>query len=183
MNIQETWTRLERILESIDGAFNQLADAATDDALVKAEKVLEIELPRSFRESYRIHDGTEGHLFIVGPYRLWPLSFIVEENTQNKRNVIEDLSSPSDQEKNGLIRDCIFSSGWTTFADDGGASQLAIDLDPGPKGTTGQIIALYEDGAEYVASNFASFLEGIVDDIESGTLKWEEMAGQYWDGR
>lgn len=182
MNVRESWARLEEELRSIEGAFGQLAHGATEDVLLAAEKNLRITFPETFRASYRIHDGTEGHLFVVGPYRLWPLSFIVEENLRNKGNITEDSETLYEEgtDDSGLIRGCIFSKGWTTFADDGGASQLAIDFDPGAKGTTGQVIALYEDGTEHVAEGFGSFLAGIVEGIESGALAWSDSAGQFW---
>jgi cell wall assembly regulator SMI1 len=104
----------------------------------------------------------------------------VEENLRNKSNIGEDSETLDDADDSGLIRGCIFSDGWTTFADDGGACQLAIDFDPGAQGTTGQIIALYEDGTEHVAASFESFLSSIVESIESGALAWNELAGQYW---
>lgn len=180
MNVKDAWARLERQLGGIEGAVSQLAGGATKDMLSAAEEKLRITFPASFRESYEIHDGTEGHVFLVGPYRLWPLSFIVEENLRNKSDVGEDLETQDEADDTGLIRGCIFSEGWTTFADDGGASQLAIDFDPGAQGTTGQVIALYEDGTEHLAAGFESFLAGIVEQIESGALVWNEMAGQYW---
>jgi cell wall assembly regulator SMI1 len=180
MDVRDTWTRLERELRGIEGASGQLARGATEDMLLATEEKLRIKFPPAFRESYQIHDGTEGDLFIIGPYRLWPLSFIVEENLRNKSNNREDSETLDEADDSGLIRGCIFSMGWTTFGDDGGASQLAIDFDPGARGTTGQIIALYEDGTEHVAISFDSFLADIVKNIESGALEWNEIAGQYW---
>jgi len=180
MNVKDAWTQLERVVGDIEGASDQLADGAIDGKILATEAILGIKFPESFRASYRIHDGTEGHLFVVGPYRLWPLSYIVEENLRNKSNIGDDPEMLHGADDSGLIRGCIFSPGWTTFGDDGGASQLAIDFDPAARGIAGQVIALYEDGTEHVAESFDSFLTGIVEDIGSGTLEWNEMAGQYW---
>ena len=180
MDTRDTWTRLEQLLSSIEGASDHLADGATDETILAAEQTLGITFPESFRASWRIHDGTEGHLFVVGPYRLWPMSFIVEENVRNKSDLEDHAETLDEANDDGLIRGCIFSDGWTTFGDDGGASQLAIDFDPGKQGTSGQVILICEDGTEYLAESFASFLDGIVNDIESGTLEWNELAGQYW---
>jgi cell wall assembly regulator SMI1 len=180
MNMKDAWTQLERVLGDIEGASDQLAAGAVDRKIFASEAILGIEFPESFRVSYQIHNGTEGHLFVVGPYRLWPLTFIVDENLRNKGNINDDAETLYEADDNGLIRGCIFSSGWTTFGDDGGASQLAIDFDPGAQGTAGQIIAINEDGTEHVADSFASFFTHIVEDIKSGTLEWNEVAGQYW---
>ena len=180
MNIEDIWTRLAQLLSGIDGASEHLADGATDETIRTAEETLGIELPESFRASWRIHDGTEGHLFVVGPYRLWPMSFIVEENVRNKSDLEDYAETLDDANDDGLVRGCIFSDGWTTFGDDGGASQLVIDFDPGAQGTSGQVLLFSEDGPKYLAESFESFLNGIVNDIESGTLEWNELAGQYW---
>lgn len=180
MNASDSWTRLERVLAGIEGASDQLAPGATEDMLLAAEQRLGIRFPASFRESYQAHDGTEGHLFIVGPFRLWPISFIVEENVRNKITNAEFSKTMDEADDSGQVRGCIFSNGWTTIGDDGGASQLAIDFDPGAKGTSGQVIALYEDGTEFVATSFEQFLADTVEMIESGVLVWDEMAGQFW---
>lgn len=180
MSVREAWTRLERAVSSIGEAPSQFARGATEGMVFAAEEKLQIQFPEPFRESYQIHDGTEGHLFIVGPYRLWPLNFIVEENLRNKSDVEEHSETLDETDERDLVRRCIFSSGWTTFGDDGGASQLAIDFDPGDEGRRGQVIAIHEDGTECLASCFDLFLGSIVDDIESGALRWNEMAGQYW---
>ncbi len=153
---------------------------ASEAKIALCEAALSFTLPADFRQSLRCHDGVGHILFLVGEYRLWPLSDIVEQNLQDESNFEHEAEMLHGANDDGLIRGCLFSQGWMTIGDDGGASQLAIDFDPGAQGTSGQIISLYEDGVEYVADGFSSFLTGIVEDIESGALVWNEAAGQYW---
>ena len=73
-----------------------------------------------------------------------------------------------------IIKDCINNLYWICFADNGGNGFLAIDLDPGDEGTHGQVIALYEDGVEYIANSFKQFMGSTLSEIETGELIWDE---------
>jgi len=77
------------------------------------------------------------------------------------------------------VKDCVANPLWVCFADNGGSGSLAIDLDPGLRGKRGQVIAIYEDGAELEASGLREFLENTLGDIESGSLVWDKEAGGF----
>jgi hypothetical protein len=56
-----------------------------------------------------------------------------------------------------------YTGGWVPFADDGGGCLLCIDVDPGPKGTFGQVVQweLRGGGAFVRAPSLAAFLKRV----------------------
>lgn len=178
MNAKDLWAKLRAQLQGIEAAMDQLGSASTLRQISAAESMLGIKFPEDFRSAYMEHNGTDGPCFIFGPYRLWSLSYIVEENIRNRADNESATTFRSDDDK-GQIRGCVHSQGWITFGDDGGHSQLAIDLDPGVAGRTGQIIELVEDGTNYVADSLFSFFSMIVTDIENGALEWNELGRHF----
>jgi len=178
MSAKDLWTRLRTQLRGINTGLDQLGSAATPRQITAAETMLRIKFPEEFRATYMEHNGTDGPCFIFGPYRLWQLSYIVEENIRNRAEDEDATTFEPDNDK-GRIRGCVHSQGWITFGDDGGHSQLALDFDPGVAGRSGQIIELVEDGTNYVADSLFSFFSIIVTDIENGALKWNELGRHF----
>ncbi len=178
MTAKDLWARLRTQLQGIETAMDQLGSATTPRQITAAESMLGIKLPEEIRSAYMEHDGTDGPCFIFGPYRLWRLSYIVEENIRNTPDD-EDATTFEPDDDKGWIRGCVNSQGWIRFGDDGGHSQLAIDFDPGIAGQSGQIIQLVEDGTNYVADSFLSFFSMLVTDIENGALEWNELGRHF----
>jgi cell wall assembly regulator SMI1 len=57
-----------------------------------------------------------------------------------------------------IIRACWWSAGWLPFAQDSCGNQYCVDLDPGPKGTYGQVIAMeWQDAGGPSATSWSSF--------------------------
>jgi hypothetical protein len=56
-----------------------------------------------------------------------------------------------------------YTGGWVPFADDGGGCLLCVDVDPGPKGTFGQVVQweLRGGGAFVRAPSLAAFLKRV----------------------
>lgn len=178
MSTKDLWTRLRTQLGKIDSVLDQLGPSATPRQIAAAETMLGIVFPDDFRAAYKEHNGTEGPCFVFGPYRLWPLSYIVEENLRNRADAEDATTFEPDNDK-GQVRGCVHSQGWIRFGDDGGYSQLALDFDPGDRGQSGQIIELAEDGSSFIAESFSSFFSTIVTEIENGDLEWNELARQF----
>jgi len=178
MNTEDLWARLRAQLQGIEAAMDQLGSVSTPRQISAAESMLGIKFPEDFRSVYMEHNGTDGPSFIFGPYRLWPLSYIVEENTRNRAE-IESATTFEPNDDKGQIRGCVHSQDWITFGDDGGHSQIAIDFDPGVSGRSGQIIELVEDGTNYIADNLLAFFSMVVTDIEDGALEWNELGRHF----
>lgn len=71
----------------------------------------------------------------------------------------EAAVTPPDAAVQGLVG----SPGWIAFGDNGGGDRLAVDLTPGPRGHTGQIIMLSHEedvGASLVADSLTDLVMG-----------------------
>ncbi|MFF4448308.1 SMI1/KNR4 family protein [Streptomyces sp. NPDC001502] len=62
-----------------------------------------------------------------------------------------------------MVQGLVGSPGWIAFGDNGGGNQLAVDLTPGPRGHTGQVIMLSHEesvGAALVADSLTDLVLG-----------------------
>ncbi|WP_342662506.1 SMI1/KNR4 family protein [Deinococcus apachensis] len=79
----------------------------------------------------------------------------------------------------GAVRPVTFSPAWFPFASDGGGNGLAVDLNPGPAGTLGQVITFGPDELTrlVLAPSLPAFLDWVADQIEAGrvTLEGNDM--------
>lgn len=161
------WQRFKAVFSNIPGAKEALNSAARSEDIKNFEKNLGLTLPVDYKNSILIHDGQSGELFLFG-WRLWSLDEVVQNSIENKKIKDECFDN------SGQIKNCIANCNWIYIADNGGSGHLSLDLDPGLKGTVGQVIAIYEDGQELIADSFRSYMEMTVSDIESGKLVWDE---------
>lgn len=177
--VVEIWKRLDALLASVDGASAELSPPATDAQIALCEASLSISLPSDFQQSLRCHDGVGGILFLVGNFRLWPIAEIIDLNMKHRSLHGDNESSSGDV--SGRVKDLTFNPLWISIGDNGGNSGIAIDLDPGEKGSLGQILGLYEDEIVVLADSITTFLGRVVDEIESGARTWDAAAGQWTD--
>lgn len=177
--VVEIWERLDAFLTSVDGASAELGPPATDAQIALCEAALSISFPPDFQQSLRCHNGAGGILFIVGEYRLWSIDEIIKLNKKHRSLLRDNEFSSGDI--SGRVKDLIYNPLWISIGDNGGNSGIAIDLDPGEKGSLGQILGLYEDETVVLADSFTAFLGHVVDEIESGARAWDAAAGQWSD--
>ncbi len=89
-----------------------------------------------------------------------------------------DIDSQNYGIREGIVRRCWWDSRWLPFAEDGGGNTKCIDLDPGPAGVRGQIIAMEKQcGQGPVATEYRSFTDFLVaqrDLIEAGKYRIED---------
>lgn len=178
-SVESIWKRLEAHLSTVDGASSEIGPPASDAKIALCEAALSVTLPSDFRESLRCHDGVGRILFLIGDFRLWSVDEIVSLNQSKRSRRIRNEFCSGD--KSGRVRDVINSPLWIDFGDNGGSAGLAIDLDPGEKGTFGQIIVQYEDETVVLADGMLEFLEGAATEIESGDRVWDAQAGGWSD--
>lgn len=176
-SVDSIWRRLDAHLLTVDGANSEMGPPASDAKLALCEAALSVTLPSAFRESLRCHDGVGRILFLVGSYRLWPIDEIVRLNQRMRSLHIKNEFCSGD--KSGHVKDLLDNPLWILFGDDGGTSTLAVDLDPGEKGTPGQIIEQFEDETVVLANGILEFLERVVTEIESGDRVWDAEAGGW----
>jgi cell wall assembly regulator SMI1 len=128
-------------------------------AITGLEELIGHSLPDAFKTSYLIHDG--GDLF--GGESLMPLSRI-ERDWKMWASISEDqttqdaLSGEFTSVPAGAIKQMYANRHWIPF--EGNQNFIAIDFDPGPQGSSGQIINAGRDDEvrHVVAKSFAGFM-------------------------
>ncbi|GAA5533967.1 SMI1/KNR4 family protein [Deinococcus aluminii] len=142
--------------------------------LAEAERHLGQPLPPAVRDTYLACDG---QLDVVPGVLLglrWlPLDDVVREYATWLDLAGEDTGL--DSRPPGAVRPVTFSPGWLPFASDGGGNGLAVDLQPGPAGTAGQVITFGPDETTrlVLASSLPAFLGWVADQIEAGRVTVE----------
>ncbi len=159
---------LERTLrERVLGAIG-----ATEEELVATEARLGVALPDELKVLYRVtrakwedwgddYEAAEREAQAVG-CQLFPLDdlYIADAASRPCRwefGATEAVVTASDAAVQGVVG----SPGWIVFGDNGGGDRLAVDLTPGPRGHTGQIIILSHEeniGADLVADSLTDLV-------------------------
>ncbi|MFJ9147187.1 SMI1/KNR4 family protein [Streptomyces sp. NPDC102270] len=158
----------------------RLPDAigATEAELAAAQEHLGVPLPAELKALYRVtrarwedwdgdHEKADQVYDAVGcelfsPDRLY-IADAASRRCPWQFAAMEAVVTPPDAAVQGVVG----SPGWIVFGDNGGGDRLAVDLTPGPRGHTGQIILLSHEeniGAELLAPS----LTGLVLNGESG---------------
>ncbi len=177
-----TMDRLDQWLEThLPELHADLAPGATDAAIAEFEQQVGRAFPESLKALYRWHDGQRVEVNTGPFYGLIFLSLadarkhwaswleIIEESSAED---LADLSAFSKSVKPGVVKALYASRYWIPFAYDYGGNHLGVDLDPGERGTVGQVINFGrdEDDKFVLADSLAAFLEWLVDQLESGNV-------------
>ncbi|MPY60952.1 SMI1/KNR4 family protein [Streptomyces spongiae] len=159
---------LERTLrERVPGAIG-----ATEAEIAATEARLGVALPDELKVLYRVtrarwEDWGEDHtvadrVFSAVGCELFPLDDLYIADAPSRPcpwrfAAMEAVVTPPDAAVQGLVG----SPGWIAFGDNGGGDRIAVDLTPGPRGHTGQIIMLnHEDniGADHLADSLTDLV-------------------------
>ena len=168
INRIETWFQ-----EHLPEVLADLNPGATQNEIELLETSIGVPLPSSFKEFYRWHNGQKREILTGLFYGLEWLS--LEEVYKEWKNwsalfdegFAEARGESFHPEK---VKEVYLNRLWILFTDDGGGNHLGIALDPGSKGTVGQIINFGpNENTKYVlADNFQSFLSWFIIQLESG---------------
>ncbi|MGW2042114.1 SMI1/KNR4 family protein [Streptomyces virginiae] len=150
------------------------AIGATEEEIAAAEARLGVALPDELKALYRVtrarwedvggdHEAVMDACTAVG-FELFDLDglYIADAASRYCRwefAATEAVTTSPDAMVQGLVG----SPGWIAFGDNGGGDRLAVDLTPGPRGHTGQIIMLSHEenvGAELVADSLTDLVLG-----------------------
>ena len=174
---------MEAILKRIEAWFSEhlpevLADlnpGARIGEIGSLETKIGVELPNSLRKFYQWRDGQQSELeagFFYGLEWLSLEGIYLEWKTWSELfdEGFAEMEGEWESFHRGKIKEVYINKQWIPFASDGGGNHLAIDLDPGPQGTVGQIINFGSDeDTKYVlAEDFESFLSWFITQLESG---------------
>lgn len=151
---------------------------ATDAQLDAFERRVGIELPSSYRQLYRWHDGEEddrfGHIYGL------PLLPLQEAEAQwNAWNgVLEEFGGDRYMVRargwpEGAVDPAYINPRWIPLTHDGSGNHTGLDLDPWPGGRVGQVILFGrdEDVKAVLAESLGKFLEWIADLLEAGNFR------------
>ena len=173
------WQRIETWLQTFAPQRRaELRPGVTSEELVEAEVRLGLTLPEDFKASYRIHDGAEGHGYLLMGYpNFFPLRYVralgpvFQDPLQNARWANREPGFVSDPARQSQpIQPVWCHPQWLLFASNGGGYYWCVDLAPAPGGTSGQIISWdHEDGpAHLLFPGFNALLATYTDQLEAG---------------
>lgn len=148
---QAAWARFERWLgDHLPALADDLADGAAEADLDALAERTGLALPDAVRAVYRRHDGQRTPV----PGLFFGLQFLSAreagdewgrwaELVRGDPALTDDVDVTASPE--GAVRPVYFSEGWLPVASDGAGNHLAVDLDPGPAGTAGQVVTFGAD--------------------------------------
>lgn len=169
-------------LSSFRYLFNPPATEADIDAF---ERLIGAELPESYRQLYRWHDGEDddrcGHIYGLPILPLkecesqWKAWNEVLAEFDGNRYFVEGGSWPV-----GAVDPAYFNKRWIPLTHDGSGNHIGLDLDPWPSGRFGQVILFGrdEDVKAVLAESLGKFLAWIADLLESGNFRLDVEPGE-----
>ncbi|MGE8468367.1 MAG: SMI1/KNR4 family protein [Pseudomonas putida] len=178
--------RLEKWLQAhLPEVREDLAPGCSEAAITEFEREVGRALPESLKDLYRLHDGQKGAVN-AGPF--YGLNFLplagARSHWESWKSIVDEWSPAEMTEASafsssatpGAVQALYANPYWIPFAYDYGGNHLGVDLDPGARGTVGQVINFGSDEEEkfVVASSVAAFMEWLVDQLESGNFAIRE---------
>ncbi|MEW5741021.1 MAG: SMI1/KNR4 family protein [Myxococcota bacterium] len=174
----ESWSRLEQWFSKHQPALTlKLRPPASEQQIAAAELALGVDFPTDFRASLLVHDGQENEPDVcLFPYaqRLGSLESLVQcwkddRSQYDEAEMRERLDWLSDDER---VRQVHFHPkhvpiAGSPFWDYG---RLLLDFIPGPRGSSGQIIARDDIHFVYVCESFGGLLAKTAQGLEDGTI-------------
>ncbi|BAY29595.1 putative glucan synthesis regulatory protein [Nostoc carneum NIES-2107] len=169
---------LHRIENWLKKNFSELLDTlnpgATAEEIQALETQIQNELPSSFKELYKWHNGQRSGTYPGLFYGLEFLSLVeVSANWQVWAELVDDDINKHilcQSYSPGKVKEVYANKKWVPFAFDWGGNHLGIDLDPGEQGIRGQVINFGRDEeVKFIfGDNLESFLNWFITQLESG---------------
>lgn len=169
--MQLVMKRISNKLSSHFGSF--LSQSATIEEIEDLERTLEVSLPTGLRKLYQLHNGElHGEPGLFFGMSFLPLSTVLSE-WQSCATLADDRAMndvPFYAIPPETIKDQYISNKWIPFAADFGGNFLAVDLDPGPNGLSGQVInfGIKENTRHVVAKSVEDLIEFISKTLQEG---------------
>jgi cell wall assembly regulator SMI1 len=164
---------LEKNHPSAIAGFN---DPASAELIAASEKALGRVLPEEYKQFLAIHDGQQADAPMVETASLLSIG----EVAKSHKRLVDLCKEPSTLDEEMVaegIRPIEFCAGWVPIGRSArGRDFLCIDLDPGPKGTSGQIImyAVDDEGRSLVAKSFADLLSVYFEQVQAGEIEIDD---------
>jgi cell wall assembly regulator SMI1 len=176
-SVAEAWQRQERwFLDQYAEATPYLRPGVTAEWIGAYEEVFGQALPEEVKESFRIHDGLPGGIFSG-------VDFLSLDEARRHWALWQAIytGDAARSQEGGAIQRSDFHPGWIPLvAEDAVGPQIGIDLDPGPEGIRGQVIAFgwgHDLPAAVLAWSWGWFLTDLVAELERGNFRLVEGSG------
>jgi cell wall assembly regulator SMI1 len=187
--IKTAWKRLKRWSTANLPQKGEDCPSASDEQLREFEAAIGAKLPTDVRQSYRIYDGQCAGRGIIyglavvslseslGHWQSW-----VEGYEMNlKDGTAADLDSGCSSFPDGHVRPVYFDKAWIPLTYDSGGNHIAVDLNPGPKGTRGQVIVFGRNDEFHpvLALSWGQFLTDLADELEAENYRLDTTDRDY----
>lgn len=183
-DLTKAWHRYKTAGEHIRPGFQSLFNPGAEaKAIAKAEDAIGHPFGQQLRNLLSLNDGQpHGNGFLLPGWELFSAARIADE-----WKIWADLRTTEfvpygytcEPEHMAIRRDEWWREKWIPFCGDGGGNHLCIDMDPQYEWANGQIISFWHDAGnrDRVAHDLTDLIELIADNLESGTLHWDDEWG------
>lgn len=178
-SISDLCRRLERwLVANLPGAIASLNPGATDQEIAEYEQAIGFELPEDVRGWYRWRNGQkrwpEESVFFGDEMLSLADSLDEWREWQSVAYMNDEIADSCSSTPAEAVRAAYSLPGWIPLAQSPAISNyMGIDLNPGPKGTVGQVITFGRDGEQkcVMGASFGDFLVFVVEEMEAGRIK------------
>ncbi|WP_396044218.1 SMI1/KNR4 family protein [Aeromicrobium sp. UC242_57] len=187
MDVDLAWDIIERVLhDRLPEVAATLRGPARDDDLESLALTIGKELPSDFVASLRRHDGQDNPTRLLDVFdhqTFLSVEAMIETSDMRVSALGDDLDSNDyawmEPDKVRTIPHC---RGWLQFTDAEGDG-YALDLDPLPAGTPGQIIQLPIDGPTPAPefTTYGAWLTSLAERFDAGAFSVDDSLGLWLD--
>jgi cell wall assembly regulator SMI1 len=180
LTVPEAWDVIHGWLDKNAPSLRpKLGKPATQSAIAALEKAIGLQLPDDFKASYLVHDGADPYSGPIIGVPLLSLARIQKEwkgLKPKKGDALQTLEKEVSYAK-GTIKEDGANAKWIPFAGPDEDNYIGLDLDPGPKGTPGQVINFGADQFMYgsnrfvLASSFGEFMRFLAGQFATGKVE------------
>lgn len=156
------WRKLEAVLAGSPSVLESLRPPISEGDLIALQQAVGKSLPEEWVQSARVHDGQDGEA-LLDLWRLLPAQEVLDERSGMLHLMRAGEFQALETEHDRKVGGGWWREGWLPVASNGCGDLLCIDLDPGPKGKSGQIIEFIHDDAlrRVVAASFEKWLQRV----------------------
>jgi cell wall assembly regulator SMI1 len=183
VDVSAAWKRIEACLAGFSPDYpTTLAAGAKEKDLVAAEKAIMRQLPEEVRQSFLIHNGQRGG----GRAVFYGLEFCSLKQTQGEWKMWAELAEDealklehrdsASATPTGTIQLRYANRDWVQLVNTGGSNYFGIDLGPGDKGLSGQVITFGRDEEHKVvlAWSWGWFLNDLAEELERSNFRFHQ---------
>ncbi len=187
MNVAKSWKRILawHKANTPAGTFS-VSHGATRQELLELESLIGTTMPKTFRESYILHNGT-ARTWLLHHGSLHTLDGIATEwrmysKWQEENGYGTFPTWHPTQLESMAIKPIWWGPLRLPITDNGGGDPVTLDFDPAEDGSVGQVIKFnHEVGPiNILAYGFGEWLDGIASELEAGKYIYDEDESMVW---